>query len=310
MAKARSPYLATLQGTLKKTFTFRKQPLNPNIILSGRPVPTGYGTLKQFKVRQAWQRLAELWKNPLFNNGNAYWDLADKWGVSNWNAFLRFHMPMMKYNPTIYVPFAEGEGTDVQDFALLRTTGNLSDCEWATYNGIPCINATGENPIAYFNPSIGPDYSPPFTYFSIFRENERTTDYPSLFFADTFPGLSAYIDIYLFDDHSCFYAQSDENNNAGCDSLPLSSDCDFNIQACEMFTDHALWVLGGNYCNYEDGTVSSIVTSNAYSMMNYLSLENPFHGKMMLSAIIPGALTIAQVAGLADHYTRIYNTLK
>lgn len=175
MPKAKSALLATVRGSLKGGPTFRDLPQSPDIIMQTRPVPTDRRTAKQAAVRDAYARLAYLWKNLSNLDKEPYQIMAEARNLTPWNCWLSFHLPLMRLTPKFYTVFSEGTGTTVQDFAIGGLTGTLNGPSFAEKNQFPCLSFDGVDDRLLFNRTNYYDINQDFSIYIIFNP---TTERP------------------------------------------------------------------------------------------------------------------------------------
>ena len=174
MPKARSALLSAVSGSLKDSLTFRNNPQTDAITMQTRPVPTGAPTAKQTAVREAYARLAYLWKNLSHLDKEPYQIMAEARALTPWNCWLSFHLPLMRLTPLFYTAFAEGTGTVLQNFAVGGTTGDLNGPVWQEKNQYPNLYFDGVDDRALFTQLNHYDTNPDFSIFAVISNHITT----------------------------------------------------------------------------------------------------------------------------------------
>lgn len=169
MPKATSPFLASLRGTLKGGPTFRDNPQTDAITMQTKPVPTDRRTAKQAAVRDAYSRLAWLWKNLSHLDKEPYQIMAEARGLTPWNCWLSFHLPLMRLTPSFYTSYAEGAGTTLQNFAIGGTSGTINGPIFDEKNSFPCLSFDGVDDGITFPHTAGMDGTQQQTVISVFQ---------------------------------------------------------------------------------------------------------------------------------------------
>ena len=302
MPKAKSVLFTGISGSLRKSVTFRDTTQTPDITMQTRPVPTDRRTAKQAVIRDAYSRLAFLWKNLSHLDKEPYEIMAEARNLTPWNCWLSFHLPLMRRNPLFYTSFAEGAGTTLTNFAIGGTAGNINGPVWTEKNNFPVLSFDGVDDIVSWPNNTELRIPSSFVFFFMGYPTKPDAQ------AWTFLGdknksteLNGTI-IYVGQDNRIYWAPG--NGTAvqwGAKTLTAPKN--------QLFT-LGLIVNPTNYTTYQNGIVStssrsawSVATSTQLFRLGSLTpASGAYKGQMYISALLPAGTTAAELAALDAHY--------
>lgn len=302
MPKATSPFLSSLSGSLRGGPTFRKTTQTDKITMQTRPVPTDNRTAKQAAVRDAYARLAHLWSNLSHLDKEPYEIQAEQRNLTPWNCWLSFHLPLLRLNPLTYVPFVEGTGTTLQNFALNGTANNLLGPIWTEYLDRPALSFDGVDDLAYLQAANSPHPSTNYTVFQIILPQ------PSSYGREWLIGTKAStLDTSGF----CLYTNSTKTIHASNGSGTANYDTDSTIKLKMNELNIFAYIKNGNSHTFYINGLKETKTSALSAVAAYPSpirigrrtaSSFQFKNLHLLDAVFPVALPVSTVETLDAQY--------
>jgi hypothetical protein len=302
MPKAKSALFTGISGSLRKSVTFRDTTQTPDITMQTRPVPTDRRTAKQAAVRDAYARLAWLWKNLPTLDKEPYEIMAETRNLTPWNCWLSFHLPLMRLSPKFYFPTVEGTGSTVQDFAIGGETGTLNGPSWQEKNQFPALYFDGADDYYSFNRPGYYDSSSNFSAFMVLTQIGTPTSAYRYLYTQTWAA-----------DRAGFYISHQNNgrfylvigNTAGAYSVftlktPIANALNI-LGIIKNGTSVTFYVNGQTDTQtIANGTITP--SANALRFGVIPASYYPFKGQHHLSALFPSVQTVATFAALDAHY--------
>ena len=302
MPKAKSALLASASGSLKDSLTFRALPQQPDIIMQQRPVPTDRRTAKQAAVRNAYSRLAYLWKNLSYLDKEPYQIMAEARNLTPWNCWLSFHLPLMRLTPKFYSTFSEGSGTSITDFAIGGNTGTLNGPVWQEKNQYPCLSFDGVDDYITFDRPGYYDTATDYCIFIISHLTPTATGNQWLISSKNYGSDYGGFALYVGSDASPVIS-----HGTGTSAIFLKSTCKINQNG---FNTIAFLKTGNTFKFYVNQATSShtVASANTAPGVAPLRIGRPvvmgftLKGTPHLIAIIPSITTLSQIAALDAIY--------
>jgi hypothetical protein len=131
MAIGTTPLFSELSGSCGPVdFRTRR---NNKIEIGKKRIPANPQSTEQTNTRNAYGRLHELWQNADWIDKTQYENMAAEYNISTWNAFLKKHLPVMRYAPIAYYGLAETSGIIAHDFSQNNAHCNLSGVSWDVF---------------------------------------------------------------------------------------------------------------------------------------------------------------------------------
>lgn len=306
MPKGRSDLFTSIQGSMKDGPTFRRYETTPDIVLSRRPVPTDHRTAAQAQVRNAYSHLGLLWRTLTPLDKEPYEIIAERERLTSWNAFLRVHLPLLKYNPYFYIPFVEGTGYEIHNFAL------WSDYVWSNnetwdYSG-PFPGFSFPNQDFYMQADAHPDFGTdkPFTCYFLLKTFDSEVLLADL--ADF--NVDGDIDSFLEIDYDATYFEFYIHKNTGGYLIAsfepgLQPNTFYSIAVVVDETDPQIYLNGTPQPLTFVGSWETVKFDLTY-FCGYRGQAFAPTATLHTIAVLPGALTAAQVAALDARLVPLY----
>lgn len=306
MPRANSPFLTSISGSLRGGPTFRATSQTPDIVMQTRPVPTDRRTAKQAAVRDAYSRLAYLWKNLSHLDKEPYQIMAEQRNLTPWNCWLSFHLPILKLEPLFYTAFAEGTGTSITDFSLNGATGTSNGPIWGEKNLFPYLSFDGIDDMLSFPYQSKYSLSNNFSIFCISSGNPDLAKNHSIFSTLATVGDNKGFAYYIGNNRTLSITEY-----AGGAAQTQSTS---NIYQPNVPQAHGLTKAGTTLKFYHNSTIVSRTstvpaitpTTAPLRVGAFRDRTQPFKGPIHLIAAIPSVLSQAQYEALKNYYLPFY----
>lgn len=302
MPKAKSALFTGISGSLRKSVTFRDTTQTPDITMQTRPVPTDRRTAKQAAVRDAYARLAWLWKNLSHLDKEPYEIMAEQRNLTPWNCWLSFHLPLMRLGPKFYTTFSEGAGTSIQDFAIGGGTGILNGPIWQEKNQFPALSFDGvDDQVTFVRPGYY-DTAQSFTFYSICSLTTIPSGPRTLLGTMTFGSQKKGLWFVLLNNRKAYMEFGTGTQNRDHSSTGLVNPNALNSIA--YYHSGNLWGFIVNGIKNEGNSSVNIINPSIYDLKigRLTETSTTLSGKLHVAALIPKLLTPLQIATLDAHY--------
>lgn len=302
MPRANSPFLTSISGSLRGGPTFRATSQTPDIVMQTRPVPTDRRTAKQAAVRDAYSRLAYLWKNLSHLDKEPYEIMAEARNLTPWNCWLSFHMPILRLSPRLYLPFSEGAGTTLQDFSIGGLTGTINGPSYVEKNGFPALSFDGvDDRVTFARPGYY-DCSTDLTFFCLFTSPPSNNRYNYLLGSNTGPGDKFGHEFIITQENDLIFIEGNGTTRvAHLSSAPVPLNQLNSLAIIKSGIKTTKYVNGRIYT---DNTGLSSIAPNTYNyILGALATGvNPTQGIFHLIATFPTAFTVPAIVALDTLY--------
>lgn len=302
MPKAKSALFTGISGSLRKSVTFRDTTQTPDITMQTRPVPTDRRTAKQAAVRDAYARLAWLWKNLPTLDKTPYEAMAEARNLTPWNCWLSFHLPLMRLTPKFYTAFAEGSGTTIQDFSIGGQTGTANGPVFQEKNQFPNLYFDGVDDRVTFDRPGYYDTTSDFSIFIIETSGTSTSVYQG--FLSTKLRYISGTGLLFFRSSTRALGLTIGNGTSGIPctaSLPNPPES-FNVLGVIKNGTSVKFYSSGTWASAS--LPSSEVTKSPLPLIlgNVNDLGGDYRGNLHIATLIPSAVPESVFTTLEAHY--------